>query len=44
VQSGGIGYGKLNSAAQKYADQIAQVEADIKSGKITNIPDTVGGS
>jgi len=44
VQSGGIGYGKLNAAAQKYADQIAQVEADIKSGKITGIPDTVSGS
>jgi basic membrane protein A len=44
VQSGGIGYGKLNAAAEKYADQIAQVEADIKSGKITGIPDTVSGS
>ena len=44
VQSGGIGYGKLNSAAEKYASQIEQVEADIKSGKITNIPDTVSGS
>jgi basic membrane protein A len=44
VQSGGIGYGKLNSAAQKYADQIKQVQDDISSGKIADIPDTVGGS
>jgi basic membrane protein A len=44
VQSGGIGYGKLNAAAQKYADQIKQVEDQIASGKIANIPDTVGGA
>jgi basic membrane protein A len=44
VQSGGIGYGKLNAAAQKYADQIAQVEQQIKSGEITNIPDKVSAS
>jgi len=41
VKTGGIGYGKLNSAAQKYADQVQQVQEDIAAGKITNIPDTV---
>jgi basic membrane protein A len=44
VESGGIGYGKLNSAAEKYADQVKQVEDQIKSGQITDIPDTVSGS
>jgi basic membrane protein A and related proteins len=44
VQSGGIGYGKLNSAAQKYSSQVKQVEGQIKSGQIANIPDTVGGT
>jgi basic membrane protein A and related proteins len=44
VKSGGIGYGKLNAAAQKYASQVAQVEKQIKSGKINNIPDTVAGT
>jgi basic membrane protein A and related proteins len=44
VKSGGIGYGKLNSAAEKYADQVQQVEEDIAAGKITDIPDTVGGT
>jgi basic membrane protein A and related proteins len=41
VESGGIGYGKLNAAAEKYADQVQQVEEDIAAGKITDIPDTV---
>jgi len=41
VKSGGIGYGKLNAAAQKYADQVKQVEDQIASGQIANIPDTV---
>jgi basic membrane protein A len=43
VQSGGIGYGKLNTAASKYADQVKKVQDDIASGTISNIPDTVGG-
>jgi basic membrane protein A and related proteins len=37
----GVGYGKLNSVGQKYAAQVQKVAADIKSGKIANIPDTV---
>jgi basic membrane lipoprotein Med (substrate-binding protein (PBP1-ABC) superfamily) len=41
VKTGGIGYGKLNAAAEKYADQVKQVQDDIASGKIANIPDTV---
>jgi basic membrane protein A len=41
VESGGIGYGKLNAAAEKYADQVKQVEDQIKSGEIADIPDTV---
>jgi basic membrane protein A len=43
VKSGGIGYGKLNSAAGKYADQVKQVQDQIASGEIANIPNTVGG-
>jgi basic membrane protein A and related proteins len=41
VKSGGIGYGKLNAAGTKYADQVKKVEDDIKSGAIADIPDTV---
>jgi basic membrane protein A and related proteins len=44
VKSGGIGYGKLNSAAEKYADQIKKVQDDIAAGSISDIPDTVGGT
>jgi basic membrane protein A and related proteins len=44
VKSGGIGYGKLNSAAEKYADQIKQIQDQIASGEISDIPDTVGGT
>jgi basic membrane protein A len=44
VKSGGIGYGKLNAKAEKYADQVKKVQDDIASGTISNIPDTVGGS
>jgi basic membrane protein A len=41
VKSGGIGYGKLNAAAQKYADQVKAVQDKIASGEIAGIPDTV---
>jgi basic membrane protein A and related proteins len=44
VKSGGIGYGKLNTAASKYADQVKQVQDQIASGEISDIPDTVKGS
>jgi basic membrane protein A len=41
VANGAIGYGKIGPAGAKYAKQIAAVQAQIKSGKIKNIPDTV---
>jgi basic membrane protein A len=41
LANGGIGFGKMNSVGQKYAAQLNKVAADIKSGKISNIPDTV---
>jgi basic membrane protein A and related proteins len=37
----GVGYGTIGPAGQKYAAQIAKVAQEIKSGQITNIPDTV---
>ena len=41
VQSGGIGYGKLNAAGEKYADQVKKLQDQIASGEIADIPDTV---
>jgi basic membrane protein A and related proteins len=41
VENGGVGLGKLSAEGQKYADQIQQIEDQIASGKIKNIPDTV---
>jgi basic membrane protein A len=41
VKNGGVGIGKIGPAGTKYADQIKQVQDDIASGKISNIPDTV---
>jgi basic membrane protein A len=41
VKSGGIGYGKLNATAEKYADQVKAVQDKISSGEIADIPDTV---
>ena len=38
---GGIGYGKIGPAGQPFAAKIAQVFAQMKAGKIPNIPDTV---
>jgi basic membrane protein A len=38
VKSGGVGYGKLSADASKYEDQLKQVEEQIKSGEITDIP------
>jgi len=37
----GVGYGKIGEAGTKYAAQIAKVAQEIKSGQISNIPDTV---
>ena len=41
VANDGIGYGKLNATAQKYATQVKKVKSEIASGQISNIPDTV---
>jgi len=41
VANNGTGYGKLNAAAKPYASKLAKVLAEIKSGKIKNIPVTV---
>jgi basic membrane protein A len=41
VENGGVGLGKISAEGQKYADQIQQIQDQIASGEITNIPDTV---
>jgi basic membrane protein A len=41
VKTGGVGYGKLSADATKYEDQLKQVEEQIKSGEITDIPSEV---
>jgi basic membrane protein A and related proteins len=41
VTNGGIGYGKIGPAGTKFAPQIAKIFQEIKSNKISNIPDTV---
>jgi basic membrane protein A len=41
VATGGTGYGKLDKEGQKFAGKLAKVLAEIKSGKIKNIPVTV---
>jgi basic membrane protein A len=41
LSNGGVGYGTLDAAAQKYKSQIEQVQRDIINGKITNIPSKV---
>jgi basic membrane protein A len=41
VENGGVGIGKISAEGQKYADQIKEIQDQIASGEITNIPDTV---
>jgi basic membrane protein A len=41
IANGGIGYGKIGTAGLKFAPQIAKIYAEIKTGKIANIPNTV---
>jgi len=41
VTNGGISYGKIGPAGIKFAPQIAKISQEIKSGKLSNIPDTV---
>jgi basic membrane protein A len=41
VANGGIGYGKIGPAGLSFAPQIAKIYDQIKSGAISNIPNTV---
>jgi basic membrane protein A and related proteins len=41
VANGGVGLGKLSAEAQKYAGQVEEVQQQIASGEIKDIPDTV---
>ena len=41
IKNDGVGVGKFNAEGEKYADQIQKVQDQIKSGEITDIPDTV---
>jgi len=41
VANGGIAYGTIGPAGLKFSPQIAKIYAGIKSGKISNIPNTV---
>ncbi len=41
VANNGTGYGTLDAAAKPYASKLAHVLAEIKSGKIKNIPVTI---
>jgi basic membrane protein A len=42
LKNNGVGIGKISTAGQKYADQVKQVQDQIVSGEISDIPDTVG--
>jgi basic membrane protein A len=42
IENDGVGIGKISSAGQKYAADVKKIQDQIKSGAITNIPDTVG--
>jgi basic membrane protein A and related proteins len=41
VENGGVGIGKISAEGQKYGDQIKQIQDQIASGEITDIPDTI---
>ena len=41
VENGGVGLGKISAEGEKYADQIKEIQDQIASGEIPNIPDTV---
>jgi basic membrane protein A and related proteins len=41
VENGGVGLGKISAEGQQYADQIKEIQDQIASGEITDIPDTV---
>jgi basic membrane protein A and related proteins len=41
IANGGIGYGKIGPAGTQFSSQIAKIYDEIKSGQISNIPNTV---
>jgi basic membrane protein A len=41
IANNGIGYGKIGPAGVQFSSQIAKIYSEIKSGKISNIPNTV---
>jgi basic membrane protein A and related proteins len=41
ITNGGIGYGKIGPAGIQFSSEIAKIYDQIKSGQISNIPDTV---
>ena len=41
IANGGIGYGRIGPAGLTFAPQIQKIYDQIKSGQISNIPDTV---
>jgi basic membrane protein A and related proteins len=41
VENEGVGIGKISAEGQKYADQVQEIQDQIASGEITDIPDTV---
>jgi basic membrane protein A len=41
IANGGIGYGKIGPAGIKFSPEIQKIYNEIKSGKISNIPNTV---
>ena len=41
VENGGVGIGKIGPAGEKYADKIKEIQDQIASGEIKDIPDTV---
>jgi hypothetical protein len=41
IANGGVGYGKIGPAGLRFTSQIAKIYQEIKSGKISNIPNTV---
>ncbi|MBV9943116.1 MAG: hypothetical protein JO262_13390, partial [Solirubrobacterales bacterium] len=41
INNGGIGFGKIGPAGLKFSPQILKIFAEIKTGKISNIPNQV---
>jgi basic membrane protein A len=41
IKNDGVGLGKMNAEGEKYADQVQEIQDQIASGEITDIPDTV---